>query len=141
MDEGEADLESKRQELTTRRALQRDVLLATARGFADLLAGDAAATLIDLKDVQAKGEEGWSTEELQAHAVETWRDLTLARAQGVLRRYHVVVAPIVDDVKVRVAHVGCRRVGRRCDSILSQEVFAGCDDQQVQEAIGAMLVI
>lgn len=115
MNDDSDELDAKRAKLVTRQALQRDVLLSASRGFAGLLAGDAAALLIDLQDVQAKPKsegqqgEGWTTEELQAHAVETWRDLTLARAQGVLRRYHTAVAPIVKDVKVRAGVVGfCR---------------------------------
>lgn len=121
MDEGSDELEGKRAELASRQALQADVLLTTARGFAELLAGDATAVLRDLQTVEAKEEgkaeskegkeEGWSTEELQAHAVETWRDSTLARAQGVLRRYHVAVAPLVEDVKVCS---GGRVVGHHC---------------------------
>ncbi len=108
------DLEEKHAELQQRLETQKQVLLGAAQGFANLLAGDATALLLDLDTVQrvqpapppegeeAPADEVWSTEELQAHAVETWHNMTLARAQGLFRRYHVAVAPIVQDVKVWV---------------------------------------
>lgn len=107
-------LQEKRAELQHRQETQQHVLVAAAQGFAELLGGDAATVLLDLDAVQrvepaaqegqggeeAQTDEGWSTEELQAHAAETWHNMTLARAQGLFRRYHVAVAPIAQEIKV-----------------------------------------